>query len=188
VAAVALNNLVCIFLFELARLTCHELLGASSQGAFDLIVGALFQLLNAALVGALAALGMAAVARFVPQVEKLATAGFITLLLTAGLASYLGYSSLMACMFLGLTQTNVLRRRDKVVDTVFGHFEPAILTVFFTLAGMELTLEHAGVAGLLALVFFTCRAFGKITAGHVAMRLAGATDALRRNLGMALVP
>ncbi len=188
VAAVALNNLACIFLFELARLSSHELLGAGSLTALDLVTSALYQLLNAALVGSLAALGMAAVTRFVPIVEQVATAGFITLLFTAGLANYLGYSSLMACMFLGLTQTNVLRRRDMVVDTVFAHFEPAILAVFFTLAGMDLTLDHAGIAGALAVVFFAARALGKIAAGSLAMRLAGATNALRRNIGMALVP
>ena len=53
---------------------------------------------------------------------------------------------------------------------------------------MDLTLDHAGIAGVLALVFFACRAIGKIAAGNLAMRIAGATDSLRRNLGMALVP
>ena len=188
VAAVALNNLMCIFLFELARLASHEFMGASDLHVGGVLLSAFNQLLQAALVGSLAALFMAAVARFVPQVEKVATAGFITLLLTVGMANYLGYSSLMACLFLGLTQTNVLRERDKVVDNVFSHFEPAILTVFFTLAGMELTLEHASVAGGIAVVFFICRAAGKAAAGRVAMRLAGATESLRRNLGIALIP
>ena len=188
VAAVALNNLLCIFLFELARLASHEFMGASDLRVGGVLLSAFNQLLQAAMVGALAALFMAAVARFVPQVEKVATAGFITLLVTVGMANYLGYSSLMACLFLGLTQTNVLRERDKVVDTIFSQFEPAILTVFFMLAGMELTLDHASVAGGIAVVFFLCRALGKTVAGRVAMRLAGATDSLRRNLGIALVP
>jgi mannitol/fructose-specific phosphotransferase system IIA component (Ntr-type) len=71
---------------------------------------------------------------------------------------------------------------------VFSDFEPAILAVFFTLAGMELSFEHILEVGLIAAIVFSFRIAGKLLAANWAMRLAGATAKVRRNLGMALVP
>jgi PTS system fructose-specific IIC component len=188
IAAVALNNLACIFLFELARLIAHASMGTSNLEFTVVFGGSLLQLAQAAGTGAIAAVVMALVTRLVRRPELVATAGFIAILLTVGLANYLGYSPLLACLFLGLTQTNVTHDRDQVVDTIFANFEPAILAVFFTLGGMELSLDHAGHVGLVAAAFFAARLAGKLAAGNVAMRLAGATAKLRKNLGMALTP
>jgi mannitol/fructose-specific phosphotransferase system IIA component (Ntr-type) len=112
----------------------------------------------------------------------------VALMLATGLASSLEVSPLLACLFLGLVQTNLTRTRDQLVDSVFANFEPAILAVFFTLAGMHLSFEHIGLAGLLALIYFLGRFVGKLAAATFAMRLAQSTPTVRRNLGIALIP
>jgi len=188
VAAVALNNLACIFLFELAHLIAKSSIGTDDFDVGGIIGGAFWQLFQAAATGTLVAVAMAFITRVVRRPELLATASFIAIVLTIGLADFLGYSPLLACLFLGLAQTNVTHERDQVVDTVFANFEPAILAIFFTLAGMELSLKHAGHAGLIAVAFFAARLLGKLVAGNLAMRLANATPSLRKNLGMALTP
>ena len=91
-------------------------------------------------------------------------------------------------MVLGAVQTNLTPARDRLVDSVFANFEPVILCVFFTLAGFHLSFEQAWQASLIALVFLLGRTLGKVVAGGVAMRLAGATERVRRNLGIALIP
>jgi mannitol/fructose-specific phosphotransferase system IIA component (Ntr-type) len=75
-----------------------------------------------------------------------------------------------------------------VADRIFDDFEPAILTVFFTLAGMHLSLDHLERAGLLAALYLGARTMGKLLAADLALRAAQATEAVRRNLGLALVP
>ena len=59
---------------------------------------------------------------------------------------------------------------------------------FFTLGGMELSLDHLAKAGLAAGAFFVLRALGKYVAALVAMRVANAPETLQKNLGLALVP
>ncbi|HKK52039.1 MAG TPA: PTS sugar transporter subunit IIA, partial [Myxococcota bacterium] len=110
------------------------------------------------------------------------------LVLTSGLASAIGVSPMLACLVLGAVQTNITDSRGTLVDSVFAVFEPAILSVFFTLAGMHLSLEHLHLAGLLAAIYFFARLAGKLLASDVALRAAHATDRVRRNLGLALVP
>ena len=130
---------------------------------------------------------MALITRWIDSPQLVATTGFATILATTGIAAYFDYSPLLACLFLGLTQANVFRDRDKVVDALFHNFEPAILAVFFTLGGMELSLDHLAKAGLAAGAFFVLRALGKYVAALVAMRVANAPETLQKNLGLALV-
>jgi len=190
VAAVALNNMACIFFFEIARSVAKLAgeSGAGSGGPLALVERAGGQLLVAFVLGGGMALGLEAVARRVVQPERLAAAAVVGLLLTSGLADLLQSSPLLACLFLGIVQTNLTRERDRLVDSVFADFQPAILAVFFTLAGMHLSLEHARYAGVLALLFFVARFAGKVVAADVAMRFARATLRVRKNLGVALVP
>ena len=191
IAAVAINNMTCIFLFELARiagqlaLSERSLIEVSAAAVFS---GAALQILQAVLVGA----GLAVLTHFatlrVINPERLATVSVISLLLTFGIASYAEVSPLLACMVLGAVQTNLTPARDRLVDSVFANFEPVILCVFFTLAGFHLSFEQGWQAGLIALVFLLGRTLGKVVAGGVAMRLAGATVRVRQNLGIALIP
>ena len=188
VAAVALNNMTCILLFEVARAVHVHLVG--SDGGFrEIILLPGRELLEAACIGGVVAVAMEVAARYAgSRPERLATAAVIGLVLTSGLASYLGVSPLLACLVLGLVQTNLSRPREKLIDTVFAEFRPAILAVFFTLAGMHLSLQNTGVAGLVAVLFFVGRIVGKLLAAWLAMRWAHATQNVRQNLGLALVP
>jgi len=186
IAAVALNNLACIVLFEAAS---GALSGADAGAAIGLRVAAPIGQVGLALaLGGGAALLHHVTARVLARDELAATAGMIAILLTAGVADYLHVSPLLSCLFLGVVQTNVARVRERVVDSVFRGFEPSIMAVFFTLAGMELRFDHLATAGVAAIAYFAARLAGKLLAVRIAMQLAGAPEKLKRYLGLALVP
>jgi Kef-type K+ transport system membrane component KefB/mannitol/fructose-specific phosphotransferase system IIA component len=184
-ASVALNNVACIVLFELARAVAAERVG--SFASVDLS-GPLQQIGLAVLVGAVIAIAMDFAARVALRPERLATAAIASLLLACGLATALGVSPLLTCLVLGFVQTNIARERSHLIDSIFANFEPAILAVFFTLAGMHLSLEQVLLAGLVAALLFATRIAGKLMAARLAMRLAGATERVKHNLGLALTP
>ncbi len=152
------------------------------------ILAPLKQLFEASVLGCSTALGLQYLARWSRRPELLVTGGLVAILLTWGVASAWEISPLLACVIIGLAQTNLISDRTQVVDRVFSDFEPAILAVFFTLAGMELTFSHIERVGMIAAAFFVLRFSGKLAAGWLAMRLAGATDKLRCYLGVALIP
>ncbi len=187
VAAVALNNMTAIFLFEVTRSVLRARVDDVAGAALQIGPPAL-QLLNAAAIGGGIGLAMHLLDRLHKKGDLPSAAALIALVLTSGLAAWVGASSLLACLFLGIVQTNLNRERGKVVDAVFSDFQPAILGVFFTLAGMHLSFEHAAAAGLAAVVVFFGRALGKLFAANISMRLAGATKSMRQSLGLALIP
>ena len=191
VAAVALNNMSCIFLFELARAAGR--LAAGGAGLADIpvasaLLSASSQLLQALGVGAGIAVLTHLASMRMNRPGRLETISVVALLATFGIATFASVSPLAACLALGVVQTNLSPSRERIVDAAFANFEPVILCVFFTIAGLHLSLEAAASAGLIAAVFVVGRVGGKLAAGDLAMRLAGATERVRRNLGAALIP
>ncbi len=140
------------------------------------------------LLGALAAVALDRVTRLALGPERLATAAVAALVVTSGLAAALGISPMLACLALVAVQANIADSRTHLVDSVFANFEPAILTVFFTLAGMHLSFGQLEGLWLLATLYFAARLGGKLLAADLALRAARATDRVRRNLGLALIP
>ena len=187
-AGVALGSVACILLFELARSVVRVEFDSGTSFSLGILAGPLASLAAAAGLGSGLAIVANLVTRRVVRQDRLATTGMITLLLTFGLASWLELSPLLACLFLGFVQSNLTPAREGLLDRIFGDFEPVVLCVFFTVAGMALTLERLAEAGLVAAVFFAARAAAKLFSPRVAMTLAGVPDRVRRNLGMALIP
>ena len=187
IAAVALNNTACIVVFEI----CRAILGSDLVPTSDrlwMMDGPLAQLVGPLGLGGLAAMALDRVTRMALTPERLATAAIVGLVVTSGLADALGISPMLACLALGAVQTNIARSRSHLVDSVFANFVPAILTVFFTLAGMHLSLRHLEGVWFLALLYFAARVGGKLLAADLALRVAQATDRVRRHLGWALIP
>jgi PTS system fructose-specific IIC component len=192
IAAVALNNIACLFLFEVAR--SAAILAAGDQGSLTDVhilpsVGrAAFLVGQAAFIGAVIAWITHLVSLRIHVPERWATVSAVSLLATYGLASYAGVSPLAACLTLGVVQSNLSPTRERIVDAVFATFEPVILCTFFTLAGLHLSFGDLGRVGLLTGLFVAGRFAGKLLSAGLAMRLAGATERVRRNLGLALLP
>jgi len=187
-AAVALNNFACIVLFELARTIAAGQTELTSFSDLSGLAQPLQQLGLAALVGAVIAVAMDFAARVTVRPERRATAAVAALLFASSLATALDVSPLLSCLVLGFVQTNIARERSHLVDSIFADFEPAILAIFFTLAGVHLSLEQLLLTGLVAALLFSSRIAGKLFAARVAMRLAGATERVKLNLGLALTP
>jgi len=190
VAAVALNNMACLGLFEAARAAVQVALDTTTEhSTMDAVIAPFQQIFFAALLGGAAGLLLIVLTRKVMRRDRLATASIISILFTSGLADFWGVSSLLACMFLGMTLANVTPDKDETGHHVFADFQGAIFAIFFTLAGLELDLGYLiGGGGLIAIAVVAMRIIGKVGSARIAMRIAGATKGVRENLGYALVP
>jgi fructose PTS system EIIBC or EIIC component len=189
VAAVALNNIACICLFEVARIVSQNLESPEIAHSLVTVLAApLKQIAWAIAIGGGAGLGLIATTTRVLRPEKLATATIIALLFTTGLAEWLEVSSLLSCMVLGITLANLTPHKEEVLDNAFSSMQTAALAAFFTLAGLHLDFSHLASVWHLALLMVALRMIGKVSSGALAMRIAGAPPRVRRYLGAALVP
>ncbi len=189
VAAVALNNIACICLFAFAQQAVAASLSPDhAHGVTDVLLAPFRVFFGSAVLGGGMGLLLILATWKVMRSDRLATFSMIAILFTAGLADYLKYSSLLSCLFLGMTLANLTPNKEEIGHGVFANFETAILATFFTLAGMELDFQYALPAGLTALAVVAARLGGKVMAGRIAMKLAHATPRIQQNLGMALTP
>ncbi|MHC5011246.1 MAG: cation:proton antiporter domain-containing protein [Planctomycetota bacterium] len=189
IAAVAFNNIACICLFELA----HTAAGVALNPDVELTTGALIlapfkQFLFSLLLGGGIGVGLVLATRDVVRSDRLTTASLIAILLTVGLADYLGISALLSCLMFGVVLANLTPDKEEIGHSVFENFDKAIFAVFFTMAGMELDFGYVVPGGLLALVMFGTRFIGKTVSAYTAMHWARATNRMRRFLGLALIP
>ena len=187
-AGVALNNLACIVLFEMAHTVGLMRLTGASSSPWALVAAPLEAIGSAALLGGGAGLLLVLLTRHVVRSSQLTTASLITIVLTVGLAEQIGASTLLSCLFLGITLANLTPDKEEVGHGVFENFEAAIFAVFFTLAGLKVDFQHIGTAGLAAGLLFAGRLVGKLASGWLGMKLGGGTRRLRRWMGMALIP
>ena len=188
VAGVALNNLICIVLFEAARTIARVYLETSGVSLGAAVGASILQLTQSLALGGGIGFLLVLATRNIVRTDRLTALSFVAILMTVGLGELTGVSALLSCLFLGVTLANIAPEKEEIGHAVFDNFEFAIFAVFFTLAGMELRFEYLLPAGLLAFAVFLARGAGKIGAGHLAMRLAHATKAMQRHLGYALLP
>jgi PTS system fructose-specific IIC component len=189
VAAVALDNLACIAVFEVAHTAVGMEFAPDGAPSFLRLLWAPIAVIGLAVaLGAVVGVALVLFTRRTVRSDRLAAASIVAILLATGIAESIGGSALLACLALGVTLANLTPEREEIGHRVFDNFEYAIFAVFFTLAGCELRFQYLVPAGALALAAFLARLVGKIASAQAAMRLAGATDRVRRWLGPALVP
>jgi len=187
-AGVALNNLVCIVFFEIARTIARTAIDPDGVFVSSDLIAPLIKICASLLLGFSIGMALILSTRQVVRSDRLSALSLIAILLTAGLSAQLDLSVLLACLCLGVTLANVSPDREEIGHRVFETFESAIFAVFFTVAGMELKFDTVAIGGLLAAITFTMRAIGKIAAGYFGMKFAGATPRFRTWLGVSLIP
>ncbi|MBU8872034.1 MAG: cation:proton antiporter [Gemmatimonadales bacterium] len=189
IAAVALNNIACITLFEMAYSAVGITLDPVGGGTGNsVLLAPLIQLGGSLVLGVVVGSALLFATRHVHKVEQLTTVSIIALFLTSGAADLLGLSNLLSCLFLGVTMVNLAPEKEEIGHRVFANFEPAVLAIFFTLAGLDLNFGFLASGWPLVALFVFSRIVGKIVAGFLAMRMAGATENVRRFLGLGLIP
>lgn len=111
----------------------------------------------------------------------------ILLLTLAGLCAAVDVSPLLACMALGMVHANISSEDELLFKTV-DKFTPPVLTFFFVVSGMRLNVPALATAGVVGVVYFFVRIAGKYLGATVGAALTHDEPAVRKYLGMALVP
>jgi fructose PTS system EIIBC or EIIC component len=189
IAAVALNNIACITLYEMAYTAVGATLDPDPVGSSgSVLLAPLIQLGWAGLLGGLIGGSLVLFTKHVIKAEAVTTVSIISIFLTTGIADILGVSHLLSCLFLGVTMVNLAPQKEEIGHRVFTNFEPAVFAIFFTLAGFELDFGFLAQGWLLVALFVVARMLGKIFSGVLAMRIARGTQNVRRYLGLGLIP
>jgi len=120
-----------------------------------------------------------------PKERLIYTLGF--LFLTIGLAIGFGFSVLLSCMFFGAVLANTNTKSFDFFNSL-REIDTPLYLIFFVLAGAHLKINVLGTAILLTVGYIVFRTIGKISGSYLGARLVGASSAVERYMGLALMP
>jgi Kef-type K+ transport system membrane component KefB len=190
-AVVALDDAVAIVLFGLVLTLNVKNLAIFGETALQSLSISFVEILTTLAIGIV----LGVIAHLLIKWTREVTDSLIIILgmvlLGVGLASISHTSALLTNMFLGLTLINISSKNSDLVVNL-ERLTPPIYCFFFVLAGAHLNLGVFASAGLMMLIwgttFVIARIVGKVAGAYVGGTLSGASDAVRKYLGLTLIP
>jgi Kef-type K+ transport system membrane component KefB len=185
-AVVALDDAVAVIAFAIASGICRPLVNGSNLSFYQMLGIPFLHIVESAAIGIVFAIALMYLSRLVRTRELLLVVVFGTIMLCAGITSYLGISSILANMVVGFIVVNKVNRRE--VFVVVEEIEDVLFAMFFVLAGLHFDLAVMKTAGILALLIFLGRSLGKYFGVRAGARISHAPDTVKKYLGFALLP
>lgn len=185
---VAIDDAVGIIAFGISMTIAKALVNSSNKISVTRILFIpLLEIFFALLIGFLMGILLTYLSKRVKGEDSLLSLVIATLFATAGLAISLDLSSLLACMMVGATLTN-LDPNNKRAFTTVERFTPPILISFFTIAGVQLDISILKQVGMLGLVYIVVRVIGKMLGAFVGAKISKFPDTVQKYLGFTLIP
>jgi len=188
-AIVALDDALALLLYRGAATGAKALTGAGGESVLATTGLLLGEIVGAVVLGFLAGVLLYWLLKLVRAEDKILEFAISCLLLVVGISMIPGIDPILPAMTLGITIANLMPRESKGVFGLVEKFSPPIYIAFFVLAGahMEFGRMAGWVVGMIV-VYTLARAGGKIAGSWVGARYSGASAAVRKYLGICLLP
>lgn len=184
---VAINNGVAIMIFGFALAIASHLVGDTDRAITMAVATGFLEISLALFIGVATGLLLDFILPRLRRQEEMLTAGLGLLLLCGETCRMFHLSPLLAGMAAGFIIVNK-DTRDVRLFRILNSFEPPIYVLFFTLAGVHLHVEDVARAGWIGLAYFLSRIAGKMLGAYAGARITGASRAVQKYLGAALIP
>lgn len=185
---VAIDDALGIIAFGISATIAKALVSNTKNiSVTKIIFMPLLEIFLALLIGFLMGILLTYLAKRVKGEDSLLCLVITILFATAGIAISFELSSLLACMMVGATLTNLDPNNKKAFNTA-DKFTPPILISFFTIAGVQLELSVLKDVGIIGIVYVVVRVIGKMFGAYLGAKLAKLSSVVQRYLGFTLIP
>lgn len=185
---VAMDDAICIMAFGISTAIARTLISSTeSISIVSLFISPLIEIVGALILGLLMGILLVLLSRKTKGEDELLSIVIAIVFATAAISIRFNFSSLLACMMVGATLTNVIPNNKKVFTTV-ERFTPPIYILFFTIAGVELDLSVLKSVGMIGIAYVLFRVIGKVLGSYLGARIAKSSKVIRKYLGYTLIP
>jgi len=188
-AIVALDDALALLLYRGAATGAKALMGTGQSSVFNTTLILLAEILGAIMLGFLAGILLYYLLKFVRAEDKILEFAISCLLLVVGISMIWKIDPILPAMALGITIANLMPRQSKGTFQLVEKFSPPVYTAFFVLAGAHMQFGKLGFWMLIMVGVYTLfRAAGKIFGSWLGARYSGSAVAVRKYLGICLLP
>lgn len=184
---VALDDVLGIIAFGIAMALAKISIGDQEYTIPQMIKGPVIEIGGSLLLGVIMGVILVFVAKKARGRDELQMISLAAIGIATGLSNQLGFSSLLTCIVMGAMLVNMYKKSKRVFDSVDA-FSAPVYTLFFTLAGASLDLSILKTVGLMGIGYILARAGGKVFGAWVGAKAVKAEPAVRKYLGLALLP
>lgn len=182
---IAYGNVICLFLFGIMS----SIINATSigyVGALDIILPIVYNI-GSMVLGFVFGIILGKLLSVKTRSSDNRLILLVAMLLAlAGICAIFDISAHIACMVFGATYINYTK--DKKLYGELNKFTPPIMSIFFVLSGMNLSITSLGVVGLVGVVYTIVRIAGKYLGTYVGCAVAKTPPVYKNYLGLSLVP
>lgn len=119
--------------------------------------------------------------------DELQVKTILIILIGLGLSFALGLNSLLINIMVGATLANLRPHAERSFRSI-NDFVPVFYILFFAIAGATIDLSILTTVGILGIIYVIARAIGKISGAYIGATAGKAEPAIRKYLGIALLP
>lgn len=182
----ALDDVLGIITFGISLSLAKFSIGDKTTSVPMMILSPLIEIGLSFLLGLVLGLVFTYLIKRVKSKEDTLSAIITVILLSTGLANYLGLSPLLVNMMVGGVLVNYHNNSKQVFDNI-NDFAPPINLLFFTFAGAKLDLSVLFSIGALGIFYALSRAIGKIAGASIGAKIVKAEETVVKWLGLALL-
>ena len=187
VAIVGLDDAAAIIIYSVGIMWTKTLLGGKSS-IFSSFIHPLWEILGAVALGGIIGFILS---YFAKKNRLSADHTFLittaTAMLSWGLSKFMGVSSILTCMILGMTVVNlhvdIAIRSDKLIDNIMT----PIFILFFATIGMEINFSQLTSIWAIVLMYCVGRSAGKIAGCSLGSVMSKSETKITKYLGIALL-
>ncbi|MBU5590364.1 cation:proton antiporter [Clostridium sp. MSJ-4] len=184
---VAMDDAIGIIAFGISLAIAQALIGGASTSLAMAILKPLIEIVFSIVIGFILGFIFAYLGKKVQGENELLSLTIAFIFFAIGISIKLNLSTLLTCMMLGATITNLSSNSSRFLSIV-DRFTPPLFIAFFTIAGLELNLSVLGSVGVIGLGYMVFRVIGKMLGVYIAGYITKAEENVRKYLGLALVP
>ena len=185
-AIVALDDALALILYISSISLAGFLTGRKQAGLWPLIFHSFYEVIGSLSLGVAAGLVLRWIAKRSEEDDRTLVLTISIILLTIGLAIYLGLDVILSSMACGTTLVNILPRRSSRSFELVTKFSPPIYVLFFVIIGARLNVNVTGSILLLASTYVIGSTVGKTAGSYLGAVYSKAVPTVRRYLGFCL--
>lgn len=184
---VALDDAVSIMAFGVSLAIAQTMISSENISLGLTILKPIIEIAVSLFIGFIIGLVLAYISKKARGEDELLSMVIASIFLATGIATALNVSSLLCCMALGGTISNMLYNANRVLSVV-DRFTPPVFIAFFTIAGVDLKLEVLKNVGMVGIGYVVFRVLGKWLGAYLGAKLTNAPEVVQKYLGITLIP
>jgi len=184
------NNFISIFLFSVASMIFLIFTHGEVQTTFEwmpVYLQPLWMILGSIAAGIALGFILAYLEHYEKDSNQILIYVLAAILISIVAAEKYDLSFLIICLFMGITVINVTSKSESMFE-ILKNSDPPLYAIFFVLAGAKFDINIIGGIGVLGIGYLFVRAGGKMLGIFLAARKINEQDAVKKYLGLALLP